>query len=176
MAEYFAKHKSEFIPDRPLKIQQILVEDSLLAEYIVALAESGEDFLGLAEQHYTGEPEIRRAAADLGWIGPNDFDSALYLIASEAEPGTVVGPIKTQYGFHVVKILERKKAPTLPEVTPKIHAILVDKHRAQIRKEWEKMIQKNHTVRYHPVVIDSVILPPVEDRRARPVAGQIRQL
>lgn len=174
---YFETHQRDFISERPVKLQQILVADSLHAEFVKALAESGEDFLTLAERHYVGEPDIRRAAADLGWIGERDFDSTIFATSYAALDGSVLGPIKTEYGYHVVRVEEVKRAPSLVEVRTEIYTELVRQERERVHAAWERMLRRNHTVDYHPVEIDSLVLPPIEFRRERPtVSNTVRSL
>lgn len=68
----------------------------------------GADFAALAKANSqdTGSAEN---GGDLGWVsrgmmvGP--FESALFSIA---KPGEVVGPIKTEFGYHVIKLREIK--------------------------------------------------------------------
>ncbi|HSH00178.1 MAG TPA: peptidylprolyl isomerase, partial [candidate division Zixibacteria bacterium] len=134
--DYFDTHEREFVSERPVKLQQILLADSLHAEFVKALAESGEDFLTLAERHYVGEPDIRRAAADLGWIGPRDFDSTIFEESYAAIDGSVLGPIKTEYGYHVVRVEEVKRAPSLEEVRGRIYTELALQERGRVHSAW----------------------------------------
>jgi len=58
--------------EKPLTVQHIIVDDSVTGEFIRDQANSGVDFLDLAETFYPGEPSLRRELAQLGKIGPND--------------------------------------------------------------------------------------------------------
>lgn len=158
IAQYFENNPAEFAVERPFRIQQILTQDSMLAEFVSAQAESGVEFLDLAESYYVGEPDIRRAAADLGWIGPNDFAPEIYSVLDSLIVGDITPPIKTQYGFHVVRLLEKKPALSLAEAGPLIKSKLVGEHRKIERERWAKLLRKNRRITFHTAGMTGVRL------------------
>ncbi len=76
------------------------------AEALLARIRRGEDFAKLAREH-SGDPGSARQGGDLGFVGrgvlEKPFEDALFAIA---EPGEVVGPVRTRFGWHLVKLLE----------------------------------------------------------------------
>ena len=83
----------------------ILVEDEALAKKLIADIKAGADFGQLAAKHSI-DPGSKANGGDLG-SGPfgrfvPEFDQALF----GADEGEVVGPIKTQFGYHIIKLIE----------------------------------------------------------------------
>lgn len=73
------------------------------ADELAAQAKSGADFAELAKQN-SKDPGSAQQGGDLGWaqrgmfVGP--FEEALFSM----KPGEISGPIKTQFGYHVIKL------------------------------------------------------------------------
>ena len=68
----------------------------------------GEDFADLARL-YSEDRATRVNGGDLGWISPGamfpDFERAM----DKLEPGMVSEPIRTQFGLHLIEIVERRE-------------------------------------------------------------------
>ncbi len=79
------------------------------AEAALRRAKGGEDFSQLAAQ-LSEEPGAAERGGDLGWFGKGrmvpEFESAVF----GAKVGDVVGPIKTQFGWHVIKVSGRSSS------------------------------------------------------------------
>jgi peptidyl-prolyl cis-trans isomerase D len=81
------------------------------AEDILKQIKAGADFAKLAEK-YSDDPGSAKNGGDLGWIARGSmvkpFEDALFGIP---KVGDVVGPIHTQYGYHIIK-LDGIRAPS----------------------------------------------------------------
>jgi peptidyl-prolyl cis-trans isomerase D len=105
----YTKGKDEFI-----HAQHVLIRveggDSAAAREkardVLAKARSGQDFGALAAQ-YSSEPGAAERKGDLGWFGKGRMVKAFEDAAFGAKPGQLVGPVKTEFGYHVIKILAR---------------------------------------------------------------------
>ena len=94
----------------PLTVQHIIVQDEATGEFLRDQANAGIDFLELAEEYYPGEEHLRRQLADLGPIGPEEMPEEFYHAAMMTPVGEASAPVKTKYGYHVIKVLERREA------------------------------------------------------------------
>lgn len=94
----------------------ILVETEEEALALVAALEGGEDFAALAREKSTGPSGP--GGGSLGWFGKGSMVPAFEAAVLELETGAVSAPVKTQFGWHVVKLNETREAdlPTLDEV------------------------------------------------------------
>ncbi|HCY35937.1 MAG: hypothetical protein DKM50_03725 [Candidatus Margulisiibacteriota bacterium] len=72
------------------------------AEDLLARAKTGEDFAKLASEYSSDSSS--KAGGDLGWFGVGmmvpEFEAAAFSLA----PGEITGPVKTQFGFHIIKV------------------------------------------------------------------------
>lgn len=81
-------------------------ESYKLAKEILALAKKGEDFAKLAGT-FSVDQATARKGGDLGWFGKGrmvkEFEEACF----KAKPGEIVGPVRTQYGLHIIKVVAK---------------------------------------------------------------------
>jgi len=128
LRHYYDANLDKFVVAKPLRVQQILVADSSLAEFVKDQAGSGVEFLQLAEEYYTGEKSVRRDLADLGFIGPEDVSPEFFKAARGVRAGEVSNPVKTEYGFHIIKVLESKWSVTFENARADIRTLLKSQH------------------------------------------------
>jgi parvulin-like peptidyl-prolyl isomerase len=76
-----------------------------LARELTDRAKKGENFAALAQQ-YSKDPSSQRGG-DLGWFGKGRMVKPFEEAAMKMKPGQISGPVKTQFGYHVIKLLGR---------------------------------------------------------------------
>jgi len=91
-------------------LQMIVVADEPTVQELQDRIQQGEDFSTLAEQYGTIE-ELKQAAGNLGWV-PKGIYPELDDVAFTLALGNVSGPIQTDRGFCLVKVLD--KADNMP--------------------------------------------------------------
>jgi peptidyl-prolyl cis-trans isomerase SurA len=69
---------------------------------------NGEDFADLARLH-SEDIQSRVKGGDLGWMNPGDIVPRFERAVDRLELGEVSEVIETRYGFHIIKLLERRK-------------------------------------------------------------------
>ena len=84
-----------------------------LADEIAAKAKAGADFAALAKQ-YSEDESNNTKGGDLDFFGRGamvpEFDQVVFAM----EPGQVSDPFKTSFGYHVVKLTEKRAASSRP--------------------------------------------------------------
>lgn len=78
------------------------------AEDILARIKKGEDFDKLASE-ISDDPSAKQNKGDLGWFTKGAMVKEFEDAAMNGKVGEVVGPIKTQFGFHLLKIKGKSK-------------------------------------------------------------------
>jgi peptidyl-prolyl cis-trans isomerase D len=91
------------------------------AEQLLAEARGGADFAELARKH-SEDAGSREQGGDLDFFGRGRMVPAFEEAAFAQEPGTVGDLVRTEYGYHIVKVEERRAGATreLPEVREQI--------------------------------------------------------
>jgi peptidyl-prolyl cis-trans isomerase D len=83
------------------------------AEDLAKQAKAGADFAELAKKHSQDESNNTKGG-DLDFFGKGqmvpEFDAAAFAM----QPGDISDPVKTQYGYHVIKVTEKKAATKRP--------------------------------------------------------------
>lgn len=68
--------------------------------------DAGADFAELAKEH--SSCPSGQSGGDLGEFGRGqmvaEFDKAVF----EGEVGTCIGPVQTQFGYHLIEVIERR--------------------------------------------------------------------
>jgi parvulin-like peptidyl-prolyl isomerase len=77
------------------------------AEDIVRRARGGENFETLAKE-YSTDPSNKDKGGDLGWFGRGRMVKAFEDAAFSLQPGQVSDVVQTQFGYHIIKLEERR--------------------------------------------------------------------
>lgn len=84
-----------------------------LADEIAAKAKGGADFAALAKQ-YSEDESNNTKGGDLDFFGRGqmvpEFDTAAFAL----EPGQISDPVKTSFGYHIIKVTEKREATSRP--------------------------------------------------------------
>ncbi len=78
------------------------------AETIFQKAKSGEDFTKLAAD-FSEDPSNKLKGGALGWFTKGAMVKEFENAVMSGNPGDIVGPIKSQFGYHIIKINDRQK-------------------------------------------------------------------
>ncbi|MDR6951995.1 peptidyl-prolyl cis-trans isomerase C [Ancylobacter sp. 3268] len=101
------------------------------AKDVEARLKKGEDFAKLAGE-LTEDPSGKQDGGDLGFFTKDQMVPEFAEKAFSMKPGDISEPVKTQFGWHVIKVEEKrqKPLPTFDEVRPQIEQYLVQKAQA----------------------------------------------
>ncbi|MEO6712649.1 MAG: peptidylprolyl isomerase [Mycobacteriales bacterium] len=108
----FRKANADRLADQA-QAAHILVQDEALAKKLLADIKAGADFAALAKQH--NSDSTKDTGGDLGvaprgkYVAP--FEEALW----SANKGDVVGPVKTEFGYHLIKVIEIQRFEDIKE-------------------------------------------------------------
>ncbi len=130
--KYYDTHKAELTQNGQVKASHILVKSEDEANKILDQIKKGGDFAKLAK-----EKSIDKGSAvnggDLGFFSKGqmvpEFDSAV----SKLKVGEVGGPVKTRFGYHIIKVTGRKEGQTVE--FDKIKDLLSQRVTAEKQKE-----------------------------------------
>jgi peptidyl-prolyl cis-trans isomerase C len=119
--------------EEEVRARHILVSTKPEADAIVAELDKGADFAELAKKKSTGPSGGK--GGDLGYFKKGAMVPEFAEMAFSLKPGEVSEPVKTQFGWHVIKVEDRRKSPP-PPFEAKVNEI----RQAVVREEVQKVI------------------------------------
>jgi len=137
---YDEKFEERYHEKKPLHVQHIIFEDSALALVVRDSILAGADFKEMALHYYPGEKEIREVAYDLGYISDEELGQEFFTVANLLDVNDISLPFKTEWGHHLIKLVNRRIDKKLEQVRPGIRRALIEasdsSHRQEILDEW----------------------------------------
>ena len=85
--------------------RHILVDTKELCVELKTRIESGEDFHKIAADH--SKCPSGKNGGDLGAFGPGQMVKEFDEVVFSADVGTLQGPVKTQFGYHLLEVTDR---------------------------------------------------------------------
>jgi len=123
LQNYYKAHIDEYqVPER-VHVEHILfktvgktdaeiAEIQKTAEQVLAKAKSGANFEDLARQY--SDDSSKDKGGDLGWVVRGQTVPEFEKTAFSLKPGSISDLVKTQYGFHIIKVLDHEQAHVKP--------------------------------------------------------------
>jgi peptidyl-prolyl cis-trans isomerase D len=119
---YYDQNIEQFSTPEQVKASHVLIkvgegkDDAAAkkeAEDVLAQAKAGKDFAELAQKHSQDESNAKNGG-DLGFFGRGAMVKEFEDAAFSMEPGQIGDVVKTQFGYHVIKVTGKKPAETRP--------------------------------------------------------------
>lgn len=88
------------------RASHILIKERSQADMIFKKLIQGGDFRRLAREFSTCPS--KRKGGDLGWFGPGKMVPAFESAVKKLSPGRISKPVRTQFGYHLIKVTGRK--------------------------------------------------------------------
>jgi len=141
---YYQAHKIDYPTlGVPVHVYHIIFDDSLKAVEVLNQIRNGADFVELAKKYYPGEPEIKDVAYDLGFISQDEMPKNFYEKALSLNEGEVSEPVRTKWGFHLIKVVEKgNEEKTFEDILPEIEKDLKWEKIRKYQEDWENSLFK----------------------------------
>lgn len=132
---YYDKEIKNGPVEEEVRARHILLDNREAADAVVADLENGSDFAALAKERSKGPSGP--SGGDLGYFSkqsmvPAFSDAAFKLAAGETSP-----PVQTQFGWHVIRVEDRRNRPVPPfdQVRDQIYQLLISEAQRDIYDE-----------------------------------------
>ena len=107
--KFYEENPQHFSKGETVRAKHILVDDEEKCKAILASIESGEKTFENAAKESSSCPSGQKGG-DLGEFGKGQMVPEFEQAAFTAEIGQVVGPVNTQFGYHLIKVESKNEA------------------------------------------------------------------
>ena len=110
---FYDNNPDQFSQSEQVCAQHILVADKAKADEVYQKLQNGGDFAELAAANSI-DPGSKDSGGDLGCLNKGQTVPEFEAAAFAAEVGAVTAPVQSQFGYHIIKVNEKKPAATTP--------------------------------------------------------------
>ena len=120
-------------PEEEVRARHILVKTEKEALDVIAKLKGGADFEKLAREVST-DPSAKTNGGDLEYFGKGQMVAEFSDAAFKLNKGQISAPVKSQFGFHVIKVEDKrsKPIPKFEDVKDQVQAFVVRKAQAEL--------------------------------------------
>ena len=135
--KYYDDNKAKFSTPAQVRASHILVATKEEADAIEADLKAGGDFAAIAKEKSTDTASATNGG-DLGFFGHDDMVPEFADAAFAMKVGDISDPVKSDYGYHIIKKTDEKAAvePTFEEKKDAIKVLLVGNATRDLSTEW----------------------------------------
>lgn len=166
----------EFTRPEQVRVEHVLIstknrtddEAKQLAEKVLTLARAGEKSFADLATEYSDDPSAKNNKGDLGFFAQGrmvkPFEEAAFALE---KAGDLAGPVKTNFGYHVLRLVERKaKEPILFE---EVRVGLINAETDRFRKELVdaeiNRLKKLDGVKFDQNAFEALVQKPVAETK-----------
>jgi len=167
LKKYYEEHKEEFKKDREINTRHILLKTEEEAKQVQGKLQKGEDFTELAKK-YSIDPNVRTTGGEIGFQPKGslipEYENASFKLI---KVGQVSGIVKTQFGYHIIR-LEGVKPPSyvpFEEVKDFIKQKNAQEKQKEVLEKYIEELKKNAKI-----TIDEALLK--EDKAEPPAKAE----
>jgi peptidyl-prolyl cis-trans isomerase C len=118
-------------PEEEVRARHILVETEPDAQAALKRVKAGEDFAKVANE-MSKDPGSK--GGELGWFTKERMVPEFADAAFKMQPGQISDPVKSQFGWHIIQVEERrqKQFPPLDQVRDQVTRYVVQKSQSEL--------------------------------------------
>lgn len=140
---FYEANKTQFVQGPKVSAKHILVDGEELANKVAEEIAAGKSFEDAAKEYSTCPSKDR--GGDLGYFGKGQMVPEFEKAAFEGELNKVIGPVKTQFGHHLILVADKTESTEIPfeQVQAQIHQqLLQEKQREVYEKKIAELTEK----------------------------------
>lgn len=137
--DYYNKNIDSYKYGAQVKASHILVDTEEKAREVLDKLNNGADFAEVAKEYSTGPSG--KNGGDLGYFEKGDMVPEFAEAAFSLKVGEISKPVKTKFGYHIIKVFDKKEAgvKSFAEVKDSIKSKLLNQKRQQA---WSDLIKE----------------------------------
>jgi peptidyl-prolyl cis-trans isomerase C len=157
--KFYDSQIAQMKPQEELKARHILVESKDKAKEVFEKIAHGGDFAKLAKE-FSKDPGSKDDGGDLGFFGRGQMVPQFEEAAFALKPGDVSQPIETQFGWHLIRIDEKreKTPPAYDQVKDRIVASMIHRKAQELATDLRTKAKVDY--------VDPAVKKMIEDEKA----------
>jgi parvulin-like peptidyl-prolyl isomerase len=168
---YFKANRKAYLSERRVRAAQIVVRDRDRAGEILKRLKAGDDFDKVAREVSIG-PEAQRGG-DLDFFEQGMMPEAIDRVVFSMPIGKMSGVVKSPYGFHIFKILDRQErgGKKFAEVKELVRADLRKLKEAEAYEHWVEGLKAKAVIQINRPLSDGAPPGTSETKSEKPMTG-----
>lgn len=164
---YYEKHLGQFTIPEKARVRHIMIKADKSAtddvkkkarekaEEVLKKIKAGEDFAKLA-MDYSDDPGSKAKGGDLGFFEKGKMFKTFDEAAFKLNPGEVSDIVETPYGYHIIKMGEKKEKEIQPyeSVKDRVMTMAKDEIKAEKMKEYLSQVMKQADIKIFSEVLE----------------------
>ena len=156
--EFYEKNPDRFKQDESVRASHILIRVDEKADAaakkkaraeidaVLKQVKAGGDFAKLAQQH--SQDGSAAQGGDLNYFAKGQMVPAFDKVAFELKPGQISDVVTTQFGYHIIKVVDRKPSRTIPfeESSPQIKQFLTEEKKQKHSDTFIEALKKKSKI------------------------------
>lgn len=156
--DFYGKNPERFKQEESVRASHILVRVDEKADpatrkkaraeidSVLKRVKGGGDFAKLAQEH--SQDGSAAQGGDLNYFGKGQMVPAFDKVAFELKPGQVSDVVTTQFGYHIIKVVDRKPGRTVPfeESSQQIKQFLTEQKKQQHQEAFIEGLKKKSKI------------------------------
>ncbi len=178
--DYYEKHKAELASVSQIRASHILVKTEAEANKILERLKKGEDFAALAKK-YSIDTGTAKNGGDLGYFSAGQMAPEIEQAAIKLKPGEVGGPVKTKFGYDIIKVVDKKmgkplefekiKNAIMQRISSEKQKEVFDSYVEKLKKSFKVEVNKDAVAKLDSGTGQQEEMKNKEEQKAAPAQG-----
>ncbi len=170
LQKFYDQNKDKLKTGEQVRASHILVKSEKEAQDILSQIKNGGNFEQLAAKYSIDAAKAK--GGDLGWFSKGSMIPDFEKVAFAMKEGEISGVVKTQFGYHIIKLTGKRPAgiPPFAEVKEQLKAKLLPQKQQEAFQKLREELKKGAKYSIKEDVLNSIDTKPVA--AAQPLPGE----
>lgn len=170
--KFYEQNKEKLKTGDQVRASHILVKSEAEAQDILSQLKKGGNFEQLAAKYSIDAAKTK--GGDLGWFGKGSMIPEFEKVVFAMKEGEISGVVKTQFGYHIIKLTGKRPAgiPPFDEVKEQIRAKLLPEKQQAVFQKLKDELKKSAKYSINEEVLKGIDTKPAS---AQALPGEARE-
>lgn len=156
LQKFYDQNKEKLKTGEQVRASHILVKSEAEAQDILGQLKKGANFEQLAAKYSIDAAKTK--GGDLGWFSKGSMIPDFEKVAFSMKVGELSGIVKTQFGYHIIKLTGKRPAgiPPFDDVKEQIKAKLLPEKQQEVFQKLKEELKKDAKVSIHEDVLKGI--------------------